>query len=344
MGLLGCLGGGYFSSSMSNISYFFHKAEKGNALAINAGLGNLGVSVMQFLVPVVVTMSLFGALGGQAQVASDGTQLWVQNAGFVWIPLIGIGTLAAWFGMNDILSAKSSFADQATIFGRLHTWLMCWLYTGTFGTFIGMSAGFPLLAKLVFPQVDALKYAFVGPLLGALSRAGTGWISDRLGGARVTFWVFIVQMFAIVGMIVFLDRASFPGFFAMILLLFFVSGIGNASTFQMVPGIMRRAVDRAEPSLSDDQRRMQAERESAAVIGFTSAIAAYGAFYIPKAYGSSIDLTGTANAALWGFLAFYVSCAVLTWAAYSGPKGILRDHERARPRLATIPAGVTTGA
>jgi NNP family nitrate/nitrite transporter-like MFS transporter len=115
-----------------------------------------------------------------------------------------------------------------------------------------------------------------------------------------------------------------------VLLLFFVSGIGNASTFQMVPGIMRNAVDRAEPGLPDDKRRAQAERESAAVIGFTSAIAAYGAFYIPKAYGSSIEITGAADAALWGFLVFYLSCAVLTWYAYSGPRGLLHDVERRR--------------
>ena len=330
LALLCGFGGGNFASSMANISYFFPKAEKGNALAINAGLGNLGVSVMQFLVPVVVTMSLFGALGGQAQVAADGTQYWMQNAGFVWVPLIIAGTLAAWFGMNDILSARSSFADQATIFGRAHTWIMCWLYTGTFGTFIGMSAGFPLLAKLVFPEINVLTYAFIGPLLGALSRAGTGWIADRLGGARVSFWVFVAQIVAIVGMIWFLDQRSFWGFFSMVLLLFFVSGVGNASTFQMVPGIMRSAVDRAEPGLPEERRRAQAERESAAVIGFTSAIAAYGAFYIPKAYGSSIELTGAANAALWGFLLFYLSCAALTWYAYSGPRGLLRDIERGR--------------
>ena len=344
LALLCGLGGGNFASSMANISFFFPKSEKGNALALNAGLGNLGVSVMQLLVPIVVTMGLFGALGGQAQTAADGTRFWMQNAGFMWVPLIIAGALAAWFGMNDILSAKSSFADQATIFSRGHTWLMCWLYTGTFGTFIGMSAGFPLLAKLVFPQIDALKYAFVGPLLGALSRAGTGWISDRLGGARVTFWVFVAQIFAIVGMILFLDRGSFAGFFSMVLLLFFVSGVGNASTFQMVPGIMRGAIDRAEPTLPESQRRAQAERESAAVIGFTSAIAAYGAFYIPKAYGSSIELTGSANAALWGFLLFYVSCATLTWAAYSGPRGILRSIERAPKTPVASPAGAITGA
>ena len=340
LALLCGFGGGNFASSMANISYFFPKAEKGNALAINAGLGNLGVSVMQFLVPVVVTMSLFGALGGQAQTASEGTQLWMQNAGFVWVPLIIIGTLAAWFGMNDILSAKASFAEQSTIFGRAHTWLMCWLYTGTFGTFIGMSAGFPLLARLAFPEVNALKYAFIGPLLGALSRAGTGWLADRVGGARVTFWVFMVQIVAILGMIWFLTAGSFWGFFAMVLLLFFVSGVGNASTFQMVPGIMRSAIDAAEPNTPEPRRRVQAERESAAVIGFTSAIAAYGAFYIPKAYGSSIELTGSANAALWGFLIFYLSCAAVTWYFYSGPRGLLRNLEgrRASPAGAALPA------
>jgi NNP family nitrate/nitrite transporter-like MFS transporter len=326
--LLCGLGGGNFASSMANISYFFPKAEKGNALAINAGLGNLGVSVMQFLVPLVVTMSLFGALGGEAQVASNGARVWAQNAGFVWVPLIMIGSLAAWFGMNDILSAKSSFAEQAVIFSRLHTWIMCWLYTGTFGTFIGMSAGFPLLAKLVFPEVNVLNYAFIGPLLGAVSRAGTGWVADRYGGARVSLWVFVVQIAAILGMIYFLNAQSFGGFFAMVLLLFVASGVGNASTFQMIPGIMRQEVDRSMPELDEEERLQQAERESAAVIGFTSAIAAYGAFYIPKAYGSSIELTGTANAALWGFLIFYVSCAALTWLVYSGPRGMLHDIER----------------
>ncbi len=340
LALLCGFGGGNFASSMANISYFFPKSEKGNALAINAGLGNLGVSVMQFLVPVVVTMSLFGALGGQAQAASDGAQLWMQNAGFVWVPLILIGSVAAWFGMNDILSAKSSFAERAAIFGRLHTWLMCWLYTGTFGTFIGMSAGFPLLAKLVFPEVNALKYAFIGPLLGAISRAGTGWVSDRYGGARISLLVFMVQIAAILGMIFFLDAQSFWGFFSMVLLLFLASGVGNASTFQMIPGIMRHEVDRTELGLPEAERRLQAERESAAVIGFTSAIAAYGAFYIPKAYGSSIELTGTANAALWGFLIFYISCAALTWLAYSGPRGILHHVERrlAPAKTAALPA------
>ncbi|MDT0576052.1 MFS transporter [Croceicoccus sp. F390] len=336
LALLCGLGGGNFASSMANISFFFPKAEKGNALAINAGIGNLGVSVMQFLVPVVVTMGLFGALGGQAQLADDGAVLYLQNAGFVWVPLIIIGTVAAWLGMNDIASAEASFADQAAIFGRRHTWLMCWLYTGTFGTFIGMSAGFPLLTKLVFPEIDVLKYAFIGPFVGAASRAATGWVADRFGGARVTFVVFLVMMAAIAGMIWFLNAGDFWGFFGMVLLLFFASGVGNASTFQMIPNIMRSEIRRLAPALSADEQRGQAERESAAIIGFTSAIAAYGAFYIPKAYGSSIEITGAANAALWGFFAFFVSCALLSWIIYSGPRGLLKQIEtrRAAPAYA----------
>jgi NNP family nitrate/nitrite transporter-like MFS transporter len=130
-------------------------------------------------------------------------------------------------------------------------------------------------------------------------------------------------------MLWFLDAHNFGGFFAMVLLLFLVSGVGNASTFQMVPPIMRAELDRVLPNCPEDQRRIQAERESAAVIGFISAIAAFGAFYIPKAYGSSIDLTGGVHAALWGFLAFYLSCAMLIRLAYSGPRGLLRNLERA---------------
>lgn len=328
LALLCGFGGGNFASSMANISFFFPKSEKGNALAINAGLGNLGVSVMQFLVPVVITFSIFGALGGQAQEPAGGGMLWLQNAGFVWVPPILVGTAAAWFGMNDILSARASFADQASIFGRAHTWIMCWLYTGTFGTFIGMSAGFPLLSRLVFPDIDALRWAFLGPLVGALSRAATGWVADRWGGARVTFWVFVVQIAAIAGMLWALGAGSFTGFFATVLLLFFASGVGNASTFQMVPAIMSHVIARAEPDLPPAEKRRVVDREAAAIIGFTSAIAAYGAFYIPRAYGSSIAATGGAEAALWGFLAFYVSCAALTWWVYSGPRGILRAVER----------------
>nr|WP_272214679.1 MFS transporter [Marinicella sp. W31]MDC2880313.1 MFS transporter [Marinicella sp. W31] len=321
LALLCGLGGGNFASSMANISFFFPKAEKGNALALNAGLGNLGVSVMQFLVPVVITMGVFGALGGEPQALTDGGKLWLQNAGFVWVPFIIVATIAAYVGMNDIASAKASFADQAVIFSRFHNWIMCILYTGTFGSFIGYSAGFPLLMKTQFPEVNALSYAFLGPLVGALSRAGTGWISDRFGGGRVTFWTFVGMFVAVVGVLQFLPHGGVGGnfwaFFACFMALFFLTGVGNASTFQMIPAIMRREVPRLMPELDAGTLQKQTDRESAAIIAFTSAIAAYGAFFIPKSYGTSISMTGGPDMALWGFGIFYVLCAVLTFLFYT---------------------------
>ncbi|MDI1287072.1 MAG: MFS transporter [Reyranella sp.] len=332
LALLCGFGGGNFASSMSNISFFFPKAEKGNALALNAGLGNLGVSVVQFVVPMVITAGVFGWLGGDPQVVKDagGGKMWLQNAGFIWVPFIAISAFAAWFGMNDIASAKASFAEQSVIFQRRHNWIMCWLYTGTFGSFIGYSAGFPLLAKTQFPEINALQYAFLGPLLGALSRSLTGWIADRWGGGRVTFWVFVVMALGALGVVHFLEEKNFAGFFAMFLLLFLASGVGNASTFQMIPAIMRKDMDRLMPGASADTRRMQSDKESAAIIGFTSAIAAYGAFFIPKSFGSSIAMTGGASLALYGFLAFYLSCIAITWFFYTRRGGLLFDIERGR--------------
>ncbi len=331
LALLCGLGGGNFASSMANISFFYPKAEKGNALALNAGLGNLGVSVMQFLVPVVITIGVFGAMGGAPQPLSDGGQLWLQNAGFVWVPFILIATVAAYLGMNDIASAKSSFADQSVIFSRFHNWIMCFLYTGTFGSFIGYSAGFPLLMKTQFPDVNALQFAFLGPLVGALSRAGTGWISDRFGGGRVTLWVFAGMIIAVFGVMQFLPQDGVGGnfwlFFACFIALFLLTGIGNASTFQMIPAIMRHEIPRLMPELDIVARQKQIERESAAIIAFTSAIAAYGAFFIPKSYGTSIAMTGGPEAALWGFAIFYAICTVLTWFYYTRP-GALLDHKR----------------
>lgn len=342
LALLCGFGGGNFASSMSNISFFFPKAEKGNALALNAGLGNLGVSAVQFVVPVVITMGVFGWLGGPSQpvVAASGEgQLWLQNAGFIWVPFIAASAFAAWFGMNDIASARASFAEQSVIFQRRHNWIMCWLYTGTFGSFIGYSAAFPLLSKTVFPEIDALQYAFLGPLVGALSRSMTGWVADRWGGGRVTFWVFVVMALGALGVVHFLGEQNFTGFFAMFLLLFFASGVGNASTFQMIPAIMRKDMDRLIPQADAEARRLQAEKESAAIIGFTSAIAAFGAFFIPKSFGSSIALTGSAALALYGFLAFYVSCIAITWFFYTRRGGLLFDIERCGPAISsTAPA------
>jgi len=334
LALLCGLGGGNFASSMANISFFFPKAEKGSALAINAGLGNLGVSVVQFVVPLVITSGVFGWFGGAPQTATQAgvtTTLWLQNAGFVFVPFIAASAFAAWFGMNDIATMKASFADQSVIFRRTHNWIMCWLYTGTFGSFIGFSAAFPLLSKILFPGVNALAYAFLGPLVGALARALAGKPSDRFGGGRITFWVFVAMCLGTGGILYAIgmkgDPTAFPVFFASFLFLFAASGVGNASTFQMIPAIMRKEVPRLEPELSGTDLVKQSDKEAASIIGFTSAVAAYGAFFIPKSFGTSIAATGGPELALYGFLAFYVSCIGITWWFYTRRGGLLFDVE-----------------
>ncbi len=343
LALLCGFGGGNFASSMANISFFFPKAEKGNALALNAGLGNLGVSVVQFVVPLAITAGVFGALGGNPQNTVQGgaaSSLWLQNAGYVFVPFIVASAFAAWFGMDDIATMKASFADQAVIFRRRHNWIMCWLYTGTFGSFIGFSAAFPLLSKILFPDVNTLKYAFLGPLVGALARAVAGKPSDRLGGGRVTLWVFVAMSLGVLGVLYAIgmkgDAMAFPVFMGSFLFLFAASGVGNASTFQMIPAIMRREVARLEPGLSSADSVRQSDKEAAAIIGFTSAIAAYGAFFIPKSFGTSIAMTGGAEMALIGFLVFYLSCIAITWSVYTRRGGLLHDIERAHPALAAI--------
>ena len=341
LALLCGFGGGNFASSMANISFFFPKSEKGNALGLNAGLGNLGVSVGQFVIPLVITAGVFGWLGGDPQVGSDGTKLWLQNAGFIWVPFIAVSAFAAWFGMNDIAAMKASFADQAVIFKRKHNWIMCVLYTGTFGSFIGYSAAFPLLAKMQFPAVDSLKLVFLGPLVGAISRSLTGKLSDKYGGGRVTFWVFGLMIVAVLGVLYFLSikdqPGAFWGYFATFMVLFCATGIGNASTFQMIPAIMRTEMPRLTPGATATAQQKQAEMESAAIIGFTSAVAAYGAFFIPKAYGTSIALTGGTQAALWCFMAFYALCLGITWFFYTRRSGLLYEVEH-RGALSPAPA------
>ena len=327
LALLCGLGGGNFSSSMANISFFFPKERKGSALGVNAGLGNLGVSVVQFLSPLVVTAGIFGVFGGEPQtIVKNGQtmQVWTQNAAFIWVPWIALTALAAWFGMNDIADAKASFAAQAAIFKRKHNWLMCVLYLGTFGSFIGYAAGFPLLIKSQFPSINPLAYAWLGPLVGAVVRPFGGWLADKLGGARVTLWNFIVMALAVVGVTFFLPSAGnegqFAGFFVCFLVLFLTTGIGNGSTFRMIPVIFlaeaMQGVDRNNAA-AVAQANKEGNTLGAATLGFTAAMAAYGGFFIPKSYGSSIALTGGPEAALWAFVAFYVICIVITWWYYA---------------------------
>ncbi|MFY0663835.1 MAG: MFS transporter [Natronospirillum sp.] len=318
-------GGGNFASSMANISFFYPQKEKGGAMGMNAGLGNLGVSAMQLIGPLVIAASVLGPVSGDPLVASAGVSagnpVWLQNAALVWVPLIIIASVAAWFGMNDIASARSSFKEQSVIFKRGHTWLMCWLYLGAFGSFIGFAAGFPMLSGMLFSDVDPTRYAFIGPLLGALARPVGGKLADVMGGARVTFWVYVVMALGVMGLMQFIpsgnDEGSFAGFFFMFLILFVASGIANGSTFRMVPVIFHTLRTRALGGTQKVEIQKQANKEAAAVLGFISAIAAYGGFFIPMAYGTSFEATGGVGAAFTGFIAFYISALVLTWWQYS---------------------------
>lgn len=321
------LGGGNFSSSMANISFFYPKAKKGTATGLNAGIGNLGVSLAQFVVPLVISSAMVGGLTGDGlPYVEHGVEkmLWLQNAGFVWVPFIVISAILAWFGMNDIADAKASFKDQAIIFRRKHNWLMCWLYIGTFGSFIGFSAGLALLTKSQFPDVNPTQYAFLGPLVGALTRPLGGWISDRLkAGATVTLYTFLLMALAVVGVLFTLPSqggaGNFPAFLGMFILLFALSGIGNGSTFRMIPVIFltARSLDAEKTPEAQRQAVVQGNKEASAVLGFSGAVGAYGGFFIPKSFGTSLDMTGSVDTALYAFIVFYLSCMVVTWWFYA---------------------------
>jgi NNP family nitrate/nitrite transporter-like MFS transporter len=322
------LGGGNFSSSMANISFFFPKERKGSALGLNAGLGNLGVSAVQFMVPLVISVGIFGWFGGDSatvQMPNGVTkQIWLQNAGFVWVIPIIISSILAFLMMNDIADAKASFSEQAVIFRSKHNWIMSWLYLGTFGSFIGFSAGFPLLIKSQFPGVNPLEFAWMGPFLGALIRPVGGWLADKVGGARVTLWNFVAMVIGVAGVLYFLPQGgaagSLTGFFLSFMLLFITAGIGNGSTFRMIPVIFTdECVDaaRSRGAAAQAAAAKEGNKQAAAVLGFTAALGAYGGFFIPKSYGTSIAMTGSPHAALWGFIIFYATCIVLTWWFYA---------------------------
>jgi NNP family nitrate/nitrite transporter-like MFS transporter len=387
------VGGGAFASSMSNISFFFPKKMQGLSLGLNAGLGNAGVSVMQFLLPWIITFGAFGAIGGDGFVfgpAGAEKTMWVQNAGLVWVPILAIFGIAAWIGMNNLpqhkcgpapvaigkflwltvlgyvgaavaivlliapwggfpvllkifvilviavlitLTAmkfmtpkdtKEKLESQFAIFKNKHNWIMTYLYVMTFGSFIGYANAFPKLIDDVFgvirvgpdgsPLAEAIvnpaapissSYIWIGAGVGALIRPVGGWLSDKLGGARVTHWDTILMIICTIAAGYFVAQASvsptpqqyFIPFLLVFILLFATTGIGNGSTFRMIPIIFSK--EQAGP-----------------VLGWTSAIAAYGAFLIPKIFATQIK-AGTPQYALYGFAVYYATCLGLNWWFYA---------------------------
>lgn len=322
LALLCGLGGGNFASSMAHISLLFPNSSKGTALGLNAGLGHLGVAMVQLVVPLSIGIGIFGAAGGDAQATAAGP-MWLQNAGFVWVPFIAASALAAWFGMDDLTDARAGFGEQAVVFTRRHTWVMCWLVLGTFGSYIGLSAGLPLLLQSQFQRSDLLHLAWLGPLIGALLRPLGGWWADRSGGARITFWAFVAMALGTAVVLLCLPGSGRAGGLAGVLagfaVLFAAAGIGNGSTFCMIGRLLvAERLQAAEPlPAAQSQALREGLLEAAAVLGLASAIGAYGGFFIPKSFGTSIAFTGSPVAALLLFIAFYLSCIALTWWLYS---------------------------
>src|SRR6266481_3680945 len=219
------LGGGNFASSMANISFFYPDRMKGWALGLNAAGGNIGVSGVQLLTPIVMGIgfvSLYLADPGPGG-------LYLQNAGLMWLLPLTIAVIGAFLFMNNLTSARSAFKDQLVIVRRKHTWVMSYIYIGTFGSFIGYSGAFPLLIKTQFPAIT-VTVAFLGPLVGSLSRPLGGLLADKIGGARVTFWNFIAMAAATIGVMYFVNIQDFAGFLTTFLILFVTTGIGNGST------------------------------------------------------------------------------------------------------------------
>ncbi len=308
------LGGGNFASSMANISFFYPDRMKGWALGLNAAGGNIGVSGVQLLTPILLGLGLINLY--QATPGPGG--IYLANAGLMWLLPLAIAVAGAFLFMNNLTNARSTFRDQLAILGRKHTWIMSYIYIGTFGSFVGYAAAFPLLSKTQFPTAT-IAIAFLGPLVGSLSRPFGGLLADKIGGAIVTFWNFIAMSAATIGVMYFVNVKDFSGFLVMFLILFVTTGIGNGSTYRMIPSIFR------EQKLHEAKRTGEAGRlaalkgasiESAAALGFIGAIGACGGYLIPRGFGASIAATGAPHLALAIYLAFYATCLALTWWYY----------------------------
>jgi MFS transporter, NNP family, nitrate/nitrite transporter len=307
LAFLAGLGGGNFSSFMPSTSLFFPKRLQGTALGLQAGIGNFGVSLVQFVTPWIIGFAAFGAVVGGPQTFSkdDVTKdIWLQNAAFVWIPLVAVLSVLAWFMLRSV-PVRANVREQMDIFRNKHTWLMTSLYVMTFGSFAGFSAAFPLLIREVYggfdDAPDPLTYAFLGPLIGSAARVVAGPVTDRVGGAKVTQVAGVGLLGSAIGVLFFLDPSSldqFPWFVVFMLGLFLFSGIGNASTYKQMPMIFP-------------------PRQASGVLGWTAAIAAYGPFVFSSLIGAVIGVTGRPTAFFIGVAVFYLLNLAVNWWFYA---------------------------
>lgn len=346
--LLGCaatagFGGGNFSSSMSNISFFYPERRKGFALGLNAAGGNLGVAVTQLLVPLVIVLGV-----PAAAIKLPEHEVHLAYAGLIWLPLVVIAALCAWRYMDSLTEARTDTGPYVKALGHGQTWVMSLLYIGTFGSFIGYSFVLPLVIKNTFPEFLAghpfiatylAGLGFMGALIGSVARPLGGRVADRLGGARVTLWCFIgmaaFTLLAIAGV----GQRSFPLFFGSFMAIFLLAGMGNGSTYRMIPSIFTALGRRRAATEGLDRARTEIDfkRRAAAVIGIAGAVGAFGGFLIQVVLRqASLGVTALLSAAqtpaeklaiaqahadwsvpaLWVFFAAYFVFAGLTWFCY----------------------------
>ncbi|WP_054815055.1 MFS transporter [Nocardia arizonensis] len=314
------VGGGNFSSSMANINFFFPEGKKGAALGINAAGGNLGVAQTQLVLPLLITL-------GTHIMAKDpaGYRFGITLSVLVWVPFILIATFGALRYMDSIATAKSDGKSYKRALTNRHTWIMSFLYIGTFGSFIGFSFAFPTLIKANFPDLAKIGWittlgnlAFLGALVGSFSRPFGGWISDRVGGAKVTIGIFGGMAVAVALIMAGLETKSFPLYLAAFLILFVLTGIGNGSTYRMIPSIFNAEAKKyaSEHGMDLTEATASAKRQAGAAIGVIGAIGAAGGYILQQALRLSNIHLGSMNPAFWGYAVAFLVMAAVTWFFY----------------------------
>ncbi|MGX1670190.1 nitrate/nitrite transporter [Streptomyces sp. NPDC055400] len=317
--LLTGVGGGNFASSMTNINSFFPLRKKGWALGLNAGGGNIGVPVVQ-----LAGLAVIGASGGPRVLLG------------IYIPLIAVSAICAALFMDNLATVKNDTGAAKEAVRDPHTWIMSFLYVGTFGSFIGYSFAFGLVLQTQFGRtpLQAASITFIGPLLGSLIRPVGGRLADRFGGARITLWNFVGMAAATAVVVLASTQKSLPLFTTAFIALFVLTGLGNGSTYKMIPGIFQAKA--AARGLTGEEAAAYGRRLSGASMGLIGAVGALGGLGINLAFRQSFQTAGTGTAAFVGFLVFYAVCFALTWAVYlRRPAGAEAPVEAAEtePRL-----------
>ncbi|MGW3460922.1 nitrate/nitrite transporter [Streptomyces olivaceoviridis] len=299
VGLLAGIGGGNFASSMTNINAFFPLRKKGWALGLNAGGGNIGVPVIQ-----LVALAIIGASGGPRVLLG------------IYIPLIVVAAVLAALFMDNLSSVKNDTGAAKDAARDAHTWIMSVLYIGTFGSFIGYSFAFGQVLTNGFGRtpLQAAYLTFIGPLLGSLIRPLGGWLADRYGGARITLWNYVGMAAATAVLIVAGMQKSLPLFVSVFVVLFVLSGLGNGSTFKMIPGIFQAKA--LAKGLEGEAAVAHGRRLSGASMGLIGAVGALGGVGINLAFRQSFLSYGSGTGAFVAFLAYYGVCFAVTWAVY----------------------------